>query len=271
MILKEIINKSYYGTISYIPNEKYFGILERYITYNLKVLKEYKGIIVATNYSNLELAEKNTILWKKYFPDCILIDLPKNRGHNFGTSDLDTSIFNYCKENNIEWLCKTSSDVLLESQVLDTYIEESDFYYLEGIGYGGLANNNFDKDKILNEYFFPQTNFYIINVSKVDYLNEYDYIEKTYKEIQDIPKQVYESVFESKPWGPFPGWACEQFLADCVLRNNLTKYHLLPQEKYLILLELIEKFKIDDCSHKNIMLEGICHFHNIEDKVIILK
>ena len=109
MILKEIINKSYYGTISYIPNEEYFGILERYIKYNLEILKEYKGIIVATNYNNLELAEKNTILWKKYFPDCILIDLPKNRGHNFGTSDLDTAVFNYCKENNIEWLCKTSS------------------------------------------------------------------------------------------------------------------------------------------------------------------
>ena len=271
MILKEVINKSYYGTISYIPNEEYFSILERYITYSLEVLKEFKGIIVATNYEDPKLANKNKELWKKYFPNCILLDLPENRGHNFGTSDLDNTIFNYCKDNDIKWLCKTSSDIILEKKVLNIPIKKSDFYYLEGIGYGGLANNNFDKDKILNDYFFPQTNFYIINVSKVDYLNDPIYIEKTYTEIQNIPKQVYESVFDNKPWGPFPGWACEQFLADCVKRNNLTKYHLLPQEKYLILLEIIEKYKIDDCSHKNIMLEGICHFHNIEDNVLILK
>lgn len=271
MILKEIINKSYYGTISYIPNEEYFGVLERYILYSLEVLKEYEGIIIATNYEDPKLSIKNEELWKKYFPNCILLDLPENRGHNFGTSDLDTAIFNYCKENNIEWLCKTSSDIILEKKVLDINITKADFYYLEGIGYGGLANNNFDKDKILNSYFFPQTNFYFINTSKVDYLNDQDYIEYTFKEIKKIPKKVYESVFNSKPWGPFPGWACEQFLADCVTRNNLTKYHLLPQNKYLTLLKLVEDHRIDDCSHKNIMLEGICHFHNIEDNVLILK
>ena len=270
MILKEVLNKSYYGTISYIPNAKYLNTLERYIQYNLEVLKEYKGIIVATNYSNLELAEKNTILWKKYFPDCILIDLPKNRGHNFGTSDLDTSIFNYCKENDIEWLCKTSADVILEKKLLNIKVNKSDFYYLEGIGYGGLANNKFDIDKILNNYFFPQTNFYIINISKVDKLHDQEYIERTYNEIKKIPKKVYKSMFDSKPWGPFPGWACEQFLADCVERNKLTKYHLLSQKNYIKLIDIIKKEQIHDCSHKNIMLNGICHFHNIDDDVIII-
>ena len=53
MILKEIINKSYYGTISYIPNKEYLNTLERYIKYNFNILKEYKGIIVATNYDTL--------------------------------------------------------------------------------------------------------------------------------------------------------------------------------------------------------------------------
>lgn len=270
MILKEIINKSYYGTISYIPNKEYFSDLERYIKYNLEVLKEFKSIIIATNYKDIELVDKNAQLWKKYFPDCVLLDLPKNRGHNFGTSDLDTALFNYCKKNNIEWLCKTSSDIILEQKILDTPIKEADFYYLEGIGYGGLVSNGFDRDIILNDYFFPQTNFYIINVSKVDYLNDQEYIEKTYTEIQNIPKQIYETAFNSKPWGPFPGWACEQFLANCVLRNDLIKYHLLSQEKYLILLGIIEKEQIHDCSHKNIMLEGICHFHNVDDQVLIL-
>ena len=151
MILKEVINNSYYGVISYIPNEDYFSTLERYILYNLEVIKEFKGIIIATNFDNLELAVQNRELWKKYFPDCIFIDLLENRGHNFGTSDLDNAIFNYCKTNKIDWLCKTSSDIVLEKTVLNIPIKKADFYYLEGIGYGGLANNNFDKNKILKK------------------------------------------------------------------------------------------------------------------------
>lgn len=271
MILKEIINKSYYGTINYVSDRESLDVLERYINYNLEVLKEYKGIIVATNYSDLKLKVKNTQIWQKYFPECIIIDLPKNRGDAFGTADLDTAVFNYCKDNNIEWLCKTSGDIILQKQLLEIPINEADFYYLEGIGRGGLANYNSDIDKIIKEYFFPQTNFYIINVSKTDYLNDTEYINKTYNECQKIPKKVWKEIFLEKPWGPFPGWACEQFLADCVVRNNLKKYHLLSKERYIVLMDIIEKCHIDDCSHKNIMIDGICHFHNINDDILILK
>jgi len=270
MILKEIINKSYYGTINYIPNEEYLNTLERYIKYNFSILKEYKGIIVATNYNDLSLAIKNAELWKKYFPDCIFIDLKENRGHSFGTADLDNALFNYCKDNNIEWLCKTSGDVVLESTVLDIPIQESDFYYLNGIGLGGMVKYEYNNTRIVNEDFFPQTNFYIINVSKTDYLNEEEYLEKTYSEIQKIPTKVYESMFQSKPWGPFPGWACESFLANCIKRNKLNKFHLIPENKYNLLLNLIKDEQIHDCSHKNIMIEGICHFHDINNKIILL-
>lgn len=270
MKLKQIINKSYYGTVSYIPNEEYLLTLERYIVYNLEVLKEYKGIIIATNYDNLELTIKNTQLWKKYFPDCIIIDLQENRGHSFGTSDLDNSIFEYCKKNNIKWLCKTSSDIILQKELLDIPIKKSDFYYLNGIGLGGMVKYDFDNERIINEDFFPQTNFYLINVSKTDYLNDKKYIEKTYKEIQQIPPQVYQKLHQSKPWGVFPGWACEKFLADCVQRNKLKKYHLISNEKYRILLDMIKKYQIHDCSHKNIMIDGICHYHEINKKITII-
>ena len=149
MILKEIINKSYYGTIGYISSPEDIIKLERYILHNLNILKEYKNIIVATNYSDMELVVENNKLWQKYFPDCIIINLPKNRGHNFGTADLDNALFNYCKKNNIEWLCKSSNDIILFPDVLDNKIEESDFYYLEGIGYGGLVTYEFNVEKIL--------------------------------------------------------------------------------------------------------------------------
>jgi hypothetical protein len=174
MILKEIINKSYYGTCNYIGNLNDLKRLEQLILYNFNVLKEYKGIIVATNYGNLDLSSQNSEMWLKYFPNCHIIDLNENRGHNFGTADLDNVLFDYCKQNNIEWLCKSSGDTILEIEVLNNRIEESDFYYLNGIGYGGMVKYNFNLDVIIKEDFYPQTNFYFINVSKTDYLNDKD-------------------------------------------------------------------------------------------------
>ena len=134
MNLKQLINKSHYGTIGYIASEDDLTRMEQYILYSLDVLKEFDNIIVATNY-NGEFQEQNTQVWKKYFPDCIILDLPVNRGHNFGTADLDNAVFDYCKDNNIEWLCKGANDVLFQPNLLDIEIEESDFYYLNGFSF----------------------------------------------------------------------------------------------------------------------------------------
>ena len=256
MILKEIINKSYYGVDNYIDNPEDLKRLEQLILFNLEVLKEYKGIIVATNYKDLGLAIKNAKIWLKYFPDCHIIDLIENRGHNFGTADLDNTLFNYCKQNNIEWLCKSSGDTILEVEVLNNKIEESDFYYLNGIGWGGMVKYDFDFDRIIKEDFYPQTNFYFINVSKTDYLNDKDYVNQTYNMIKDNPG------YNGKIWEYFDGWSCEDFLKTCIIRNNLSKYHLVSPKNYRILLEYIKDSQIHDCSHKNIMIENICHLHN---------
>jgi len=118
MTLKKLINKSVYGTIGYISSQDDLNLLERYILYNLEVLKEYKQIIVATNYgSPLQVENKN--LWEKYFSNAILIDSKVNRGHNHGYADLDNAIFDYCKENNIKWLCKSANDTILTTEILD--------------------------------------------------------------------------------------------------------------------------------------------------------
>jgi hypothetical protein len=263
MNLKTLINKSWYGTIGYISSQDDIDLLEQYILYNLPVLKEYKQIIVATNYKNYpEFVEENTQLWKKYFPECVILDNPTNRGHNHGYTDLDNLIFDYCKENNIKWLCKSANDVVFEESILDKEIDEADFYYMNGIGYGGMVKYNFDFDKIINEEFYPQTNFYFINVDKTDYLNNKDYLDQTYKHIQQLPE------YNGKIWEYIEGWACEEFLKKCIIRNKLTKYHLIPQNVYLNLLYLIKNNCIHDCSHKNIRIEGICHFQYPNQSVI---
>ena len=143
MNLKHIINKSVYSTIGYISSQDDLELLEQYIVYNLPVLKEFKQILVATNYGSL-LQNQNAQLWKKYFPNCILIDSKTNRGHNFGTADLDNLVFDWCKENNEEWLCKVSNDIILQESILNKEIKEADFYYLIGISYEDLYLNNFN-------------------------------------------------------------------------------------------------------------------------------
>jgi hypothetical protein len=262
MNLKQLINKSVYGTIGYISSQNDIDVLEQYIVYNLPVLKEYKQIIVATNYSTLELTKVNSQLWKKYFPECVLIDSSTNRGHNIGTSDLDDLIFDYCKENNVKWLCKSANDIIIQQNIFNKEVEEADFYYLNGIGYAGAKIYNFDPARILNEYlidhFYPQTNFYFINVSKTDYLNDKQHVTEVYKNVHQSGKTVWEHGFKS----------CEGLLRECVERNNLKKYHLITQENFIILLNAILKYNIHDGSHKNIMVENICHFHFNNESIL---
>jgi hypothetical protein len=262
MNLKQLINKSVYGVVSYISSQNDLDLLEQYILYNLPVLKEYKQIIVATNYKNYpEFVEENIQLWKKYFPECIILDSKINRGHNFGTADLDDTIFDYCKENNIEWLCKSASDIILQEEILDKEIEEADFYYLNGIGYGGMVKYDFDFNRIINEDFYPQTNFYFINVSKTDYLNDKEHINEIYNKTKNILG------YNGRAW-EYGFRSCETLLKECIERNNLFKYHLVSEKNYYTLLKIVKENNIHDCSHKNIMVEGICHFQYNNQQII---
>jgi hypothetical protein len=261
MNLKQLINKSVYGTIGFISSKYNLEVLEQYILYNLSVLKEYKQVIVATNYE-YPLQDENERLWKKYFPSCVFLHSDINRGHNFGTADLDNMIFDWCKSNDVDWLCKSTNDIIFDISILDKNIDEADFYYLNGIGYGGMIKYSFDFNRIKKEDFYPQTNFYILNVNKTDYINNKEYLNKTEEYIKSFPS------YNGKIWEYIEGWSCENFLKECIIRNNLLKYHLIHPDKYDLLLEIIKSHNIHDSSHKNIMIDGICHLHFPHNTVI---
>ncbi len=254
-----------YGGMGYISSQNDLDLLERYILYNLPVIKEYKQVIVATNYKNYpELVEENTQLWKKYFPDCIIMDSKTNRGHNHGYTDLENLLFDWCKENNEEWLCKVSNDVIFNDSILNKEIDEADFYYLNGIGYGGMIKYNFNFDKIIYEDFYPQGNFYFLNVSKCDFISDKKYLDETYEYIKSIPD------YNGKIWEYIGGWSCEDLLKKCIERNSLSKYHLISKENYYTLLKAIKDNNIHDSSHKNIMIEGICHYPYINQQMLVI-
>lgn len=261
----QLINKSVYGTIGYISSQDDLNLLEQYILYNLQVLKEFKQIIVATNYKNYpEFVDKNSQLWKKYFPECVLIDSEINRGHNFGTADLDNMLFDWCKKNNEIWLCKVSNDIILTQDVLNIEIPEADFYYINALGIGGMGQYNYNFDEMVEKDLNPQSNFYIINVDKCDFINDKQYLDETYNYIQTVPN------YNGKVWEYIKGWSCERFLGNCVKRNNLNTHHLIPEDKYRKLLKIVLDNQIHDCSYKNIMIEGVCHFQYPDQKILIL-
>jgi hypothetical protein len=255
MNLNQLFSKAAYGTIGYIG--KYDDLInsDKFFAYSRDVINQAAHVIIATNFDSDEFVEDYSKMCKHHFPNCILLNSTNNRGHNFGTADLDNAIFNYCKENNIEWLFKSANDMVIHSELLDKEISEADFYYLNGIGYGGMVNYDFDFDRIIKEDFMPQTNFYIINVSKTDYLNDAHYIDETYNHVQSL------SEYNGRIWEYIEGWSCETFLKKCIERNNLKKEHLLQESTYIKLLETIQKLTLHDPSHKNLMMENICHLH----------
>jgi hypothetical protein len=263
MLLKELINKSIYGTIGYISSQDDLDLIEQYILYNLPVLEEFKQIVIATNYGS-PLQKENTQLWKKYFPECVLIDSRVNRGHNHGYTDLDNLVFDWCKENNEEWLCKGANDVVFQDSILEKEVGDADFYYMNGVGYGGMVPFDFDFERIIEEAFYPQTNFYFINVSKTDYLNDAHYINETYNYTKSLNN------YNGRVWEYIENWSCEKFLKDCVERNNLKIEHLLMGSTYISLLNFIKDQKCQDPSHKNIMMENICHLHFPEQNIIYI-
>ena len=266
MVLKEIINKSWYVANGFVDSLDSIGLLEGYILHNIPVLQEFKGIVISTTYKEQDpiLIETNKKLWTKYFPNVVLIDIKDNRGHSFGIADSENALIDYCKENNIDWVCKGSNDVIIQELILNKEIDKADFYYLNGIGYGGMVSYNFNFNRIINEEFYPQTNFYFIRVDKIDYLYDKDYVNETYQYIQNIEN------YNGKVWEYIKGWSCEDFLKQCVERNNLSKHHLVSQKIYIKLLELIKQNQIHDCSHKNIMIEGICHFQYPNNNILII-
>ena len=269
--LGDLLSECTYGTVAYIDSEDKVDLLEKYILKNLPILEKFKNFVISTNYpenddkNNKKLQEKWEKAWDNHLPKLSkhFIHSGKNRGHHFGTADLDDNIIDYCQNNKIKWLCKTSCDTITELSILDKLVPESDLYYMNGLGMANLTHYRkgtvLDYERIVDEDFFPQTNFYILNISKIDYIYDFNTIDFH-----------YEEYMSGKQSNIFVGWNCEDFLKQCVTRNKLTKFHLIDDETYYKLINYLWDYKVHDPSHKNIMLDGICHFHDPFSNIITI-
>ena len=261
MKIKELINKCTYGTQGYITSQEDLYKIEELIIYNLDIIDQFKNIIVATNYDG-DWKEANRAMWNKYFSDVTFIDLEKNRGYSHGYLDLENAIVDYCKANDIKWLCKVQNDTVLTDDIWKYEVPEVDFYYLNGFSYETLYKHNFDFESLYNTRFFPQGMFYIINVEAIDYMHDDNELDEYYNRILGIKN------YNGKIWEYYPEFVCEELIAEVVDRNNLSKHHLLEDDLYKKLFDMVKMYRVGDPSHKNIMIQGICHFHFNKNQVI---
>jgi hypothetical protein len=74
--------------------------------------------------------------------------------------------------------------------------------------------------------------------------------------------------YNGKIWEYIPEFSNEVFLRQCIERNNLTKSILMDKRQYEMLFNSIIHYKIGDPSHKNISINGICHFHYPQQQII---
>jgi len=241
------------GVIDFIQNENEITNREVYVQYNAQVLSKFKKIVVAVNISpNLIKSYRN--MWERNVSNVEIIVSKINRGPNFGAADLDNIIFDFVKySTKSKWLVKISADVTINPDMNIEVEDGYDFYYINGFSFE--TTTKYTYDEMMNEYFLPQTNFYMIDVTKVDYLTDKKMLNRTYKEAKEYGYNI------AKIWESIPNWSCEDFLKETVIRNGLKKYHILSNKSYNNLYSFIKSYKVGDPSHKNIMINGICHWH----------
>jgi hypothetical protein len=271
----DIVTESAFCSIGCITKKEDIDTLWGFLEYNKFVINRFEKIIVAhtktDNITQDQLIDYNKV-WLNFFGDrCVVINRP-NHGHTFGFTDLDRTVMAEAKRHSVKWMWKSTNDILLEKQIFDVEMDDASFFYFQGHGFTGLdtyyqqsvdkAVNNFLDDGY--EYFFPQTNFYIIKAN-VDFLIEPTKFDELYTKCINDPNYN-----KNKTQTEYKYLLCECVLRDCVYRNKLKSKHLIGKESYRHLLETILMYKIADSSHKNIFFKecGICHFHYPNEQII---
>lgn len=258
----DVLRRCVYGTTGYLADAWDLDALERLIEHNLPILRVFRQVVVATNYGpegRDDLAAANSRLWRRYVPDCVVLDSEVNRGHSIGTSDLDNRLFDYCKAIGARWLCKSANDVRLDPPVLRIPVHDASFYYLNAVSYDALEAQGFDLSRFVAEFFYPQATFYAIDVSTTDFLVDKEFLDRSWAVVNRIPG------YNGRIWEHIPGWSCEYLLRQCVLRNGLTRCHLMSDDQFRQVLGIVMDRRITDCSHKGLSINGICHAQGMPD------
>ena len=281
MKLKELIHNSCFCIIATVDNESSIEKAELFIGANQEVISQFPLIFLNVNYLpgvSLDLVHRYINLYTDAFPvvtNGIEITRyifcnthPLNRGHMFGTIDLDESSLLEAKRIGIEYMWKINDDMLVGAALLEKNVIPGDFFYIPGFSYETVCNAKSTDDLITNyeKYFYtPQSTFFILSVDKVDTL--YGDVESR-RIIWEAAKVNNTSL---RPWEvPQPDgvkFGLEDMLGQTT--KNLCKRNLLSKESFSNLVNHVGFYREGDPSHKNIMLKeiAVCHYHNWKSDV----
>lgn len=273
MYLSSILDQSCFATIATITEDS-MEKLQLFYEYNQGLIKQFPHVIISTN--SLEDTSMHTInlyhnTWRKLVPNCIILNSTENKGHMFGTIDLEEAILKYVKRDlpEVRYLWKSMDDVITSSEILKIEVKEADFYYTPGFSYESIikAGGRENLHKIFETYesgfWAPQTTFFILNITNIDSLYGNDVDSKTaiFKEAEAQRPSIkpWEMSFDIK-------FDCETHLGRTT--KDLKK-HCLVEDQFEELLEMVYYHRMGDPSHKNIYFykPGICHYHYYKDLI----
>ena len=267
MKLQFITPKSCYATIATITKDS-MDKLNFFMQYNADFIKQFPHVIISTN--SLDDTSIHTInlyhnTWRKLVPNCIILNSTVNRGHMFGTIDLEETILEYVKRElpEVQYLWKSMDDVITTTDLLNLEVEEAEFYYIPGFSYesiqkaGGKENLRKVYDAFDSGFYTPQTTFFILDITSIDSIYGTDINDKI-----DVYQEIKARNPSIKPWEvPFnTKFDCETHLGRT---SKDLKKHCLLKYQFEELLEMVEVNKIGDPSHKGLYFKeiGVCHYH----------
>lgn len=275
MKIKELLPHSVFGTIATVKDEFSIRKLDLFLGYNYSFISQFQNIVLCINSiegTSEDVIKKYKEFWNLNFPESVIIEHEDNRGHMFGTIDLEESILQYIKEElpEIKYLFKSMDDVITSDILLEVEVPEADFYYLPGFSYESIQKAG-SKEKLYHIYetfesgfWTPQTTFFILNIDGIDclYGNDIDSKYNVYKKQKKSNPSIkpWEISFDIK-------FDCETHLGRTV--RNKKKYCLISN-KFKELLTLVETYPIGDPAHKNIYFKdiGVCHYHFFDNPVL---
>lgn len=252
----DVVTGGVFGTTGFVAGEADLVAIERTIQHNLAVLSQFRQVVVATNYASGrrdELIRRNQQVWRRWLPDCVLIDSAHNRGHSIGTADLENLLLEHTRASDLRWLCKSANDVLLWPESLDIPVRPASFYFLNAVSFDAIRQRGFDLRGFTEGFFYPQTTFYAIDTEATDYLYDQAILDQAWETVTAI------SDYNGRIWEYLPGWSCEHLLRDCVVRNGLVRAPLMTDAQWQHVLRLVIAQRIHDCSFKGLRINGICH------------
>ncbi len=274
MKILDIIPQSCFITIGTVKDIKSVDSLQEYLSYSLEFIKQFKVVVVSINSLdgvNLECIELYKKTWESNVQGVEIIYTSVNKGHMFGTIDLEERALLYVKNNfpEIKYVFKSMEDFIIAKKFVDTEIEDADFYYLPGFSTESVMKAK-SKDYFMENYesfedkfWTPQTTFFILDITKIS--NFYgDDVEKKYLHYLEIKSKNPKI----KPWEvPFDiKFDCESHLGRTT--KDLKKSCIVKKE-FDALVEFSITHGIGDPSHKNILFSrpGLCHYHFLGNTV----